>query len=124
MEHFENPLSTEQHKFESQSKNVKIEFDNKRKTQKFVELVGASNNETYIASYPDETYHIKMVVRAAKELREKGVEAYSVGGGFLEREGDELSVYGQSGQIGKFSEGKVVEALQKAYPHLKIVAKD
>ncbi len=122
--HFEQTGASKPNPLESQSEKVSIEFGENGQSQKFVEMKGGDDKGTYVASYPGDTFHMNMVVKAAKEFEGKGKKVYGSGGGFLIKQGETLTVYGESAQVGKFNKEKVVQALQEAYPGLSVIAEE
>ena len=116
-----------QNTLESKSPFVDIVFGPDGRSQKFVPL-SDDNKNMYIASYPmseDMKFHIKVATKGVENFKAKGIKdigGMEWGGGYLKKEGDQITYGGKSSQLkGEWDQSKVEETLHKAFPDMKLV---
>lgn len=105
----------------SKKPEVLIQFLKDEEEHKVVEMKG-TDGTIYVASYPSThvAYHMDVLLKASEALKQQGKKVVVAGGGFLKRQGNSVSVYGESQQFGPFDAQKVAALVTEAFPDLTI----
>ncbi|HRH30785.1 MAG TPA: hypothetical protein PK886_01815 [Candidatus Paceibacterota bacterium] len=100
--------------------SVEILWGEEGESQKFVDLEDVDGNY-YIYSLPksEESQHIGLVVKAADKFKLSGMVERK-GGGFVEKVGGSITIFGTSTMLGNFDSEKAWTAFEKAYPEFNI----
>ncbi|XP_055344363.1 14 kDa phosphohistidine phosphatase-like [Paramacrobiotus metropolitanus] len=88
-------------------------------TYKYI-LIEGPNGERLVRGTASADYHNKIFEAAEKDAKKQGVALKCLGGGKIQRDGNNIKIFGKSEGFGPADHSVTAEVLKKAYPNAKV----